>query len=158
MYLENFSIWKKWINRNDFININYPGIYIISILPQKNIEGEKFSWLDEIAYIGMTNSISGLKGRLQQFDNTIKGKTGHGGADRFRYKYQNYTELIKNLYVSVVPFVCNVQSNKPEDLIIMGKVAQFEYNCFAEYVKYFERLPKFNDKKNSPKFSLKYGR
>jgi len=43
----------------------------------------------------MTNSISGLKGRLKQFDNTIIGKAGHGGADRVRFKHQNYEQLIK---------------------------------------------------------------
>ena len=41
-----------------------------------------FDWIKEIIYIGMTNSKGGLKNRLQQFDNTIAGKTGHGGAQR----------------------------------------------------------------------------
>ena len=157
MNLENFSTWKKWINRNDLDNISYPGIYIISI-SHRNIDGEKFSWLSEIAYIGMTNSVAGLKGRLKQFDNTIIGKTGHGGADRFRYKHQNYEELIEHMYVSVVPFECDVKSSQPKDLRIMGKVAQFEYDCFAEYVELFGGLPEFNDKKNSPKYSLNYAK
>ncbi len=74
----------------------------------------------------MTNSVAGLKGRLKQFDNTIVGQTGHGGADRFRYEYQNYAELTEKLYVSVVPFICDVKTNNPKDLKVMGEVSKFE--------------------------------
>jgi len=155
--MNQFSKWIKWENRNNLDNIKFPGIYIIAI-SNKNLENNEFIWIQEIQYIGMTNSVAGLKGRLKQFDNTILGKTGHGGADRFRYEYQNYDELIKNLYVSVRYFKCDVKSNKPEDLRIMGEVAKFEYDCFALYTEQFESLPKFNDKKNSPKYSLTYGR
>lgn len=157
MNLENFLQWQKWENRNILENIKYSGIYIIAISP-RNLESEKFSWLSEIAYVGMTNSATGPKGRFKQFDNTIIGKTGHGGADKFRYNHQNYTTLIENLYVSVVPFKCDVKSNNPEDLEIMGKVAKFEYDCFAKYVELFCNLQEFNNKKISPKYSLTYGK
>ena len=66
--------------------------------------------------------------------------------------------MTQNLYVSVRYFKCDVKSNKPEDLRIMGEVAKFEYDCFTLYTEKFESLPKFNDKKNSPKYSLTYGR
>ena len=102
----------------------------------------------------MTNSQAGLKGRLKQFDNTIVGKSGHGGADRFRFKHQNYQELVDQLFVSVCSFECDVKSNKPEDFRIMGDVAKFEYECFATYVEKFGKMPEFNDKKLSPKYSL----
>jgi len=32
-------------------------------------------------------------------------------------------------------------------------LAKAEYECFAKYAKAFNRLPKYNDKKNSPKHS-----
>jgi hypothetical protein len=117
-----------------------------------------FEWIKQIIYIGMTNSVGGLRARLKQFDNTIIGKTGHGGADRVRYKYQNYQQLANNLFVSVAPFECVVKSKQPHDLIIMGEVAKFEYDCFAEFVKIYGSLPKFNDKENAPKYSLTIGR
>lgn len=157
MNIERFSNWYKWKNRNDAENIKFPGIYIIAV-STKNLAGETFNWLSEIKYVGMTNSMAGLKGRLKQFDNTICGKTGHGGADRFRYKYQNYDELIDKLYVSVIPFICDVKSNSPKDLRIMGEVAKFEYDCFAKYVELYEKLPEFNDKKATKKYSLTYER
>ncbi|HLF35517.1 MAG TPA: hypothetical protein VI583_14830 [Cyclobacteriaceae bacterium] len=99
----------------------------------------------------MTNSIGGLESRLRQFDHTIAGKTGHGGAKRFRFKYPDYERLSKMLYVAICPFNCDVQSNKVRDLLIMGKVAGYEYVCFASYVKKYKKLPEFNDKKRSPK-------
>ena len=157
MCIKKFSKWYKWENRNNAVNIDFPGIYIIAI-SEENIEGKKFDWRQDIKYVGMTNSVTGLKGRLKQFDNTIIGKTGHGGADRFRYEYQNYEKLIDKLYVSVVPFICDVKSNSPKDLRIMGEVAKFEYDCFAKYVELYYQLPKFNDQKNTKKYSLTYGR
>ena len=149
MFEERFSKWIKWIDRDSAIGINYPGIYVCSV-SKKDISGNRFSWIPEIIYIGMTNSKSGLKGRLKQFDNTIIGKKGHGGADRVRYKYQNYQELIENLYVVMAPFKCNVESNQPHDLRVMGEVAKFEYDCFANFVEVFGELPEFNNKQQSP--------
>jgi len=153
----DFSVWFPWTSRNEIPGVKNPGIYVLTI-SERDISNQPFSWLDEIVYIGMTNSIGGLKGRLQQFDNTINGKTGHGGADRVRYRHKNYTELSIRLFVSVMPVPCNVKSNHPDDLLKMGEVAMLEYVCFAEYAHKFGHLPQFNDKKNSPKFSHTKGR
>ena len=155
--MKQFSNWTSWEARNNILNIHFPGVYVIAIT-NSNLENKKFNWTKEIKYIGMTNSISGLKGRLKQFDNTIIGKKGHGGADRVRYKYQNYNELIKELYVSIVYFECDVKSNLPKDLNIMGDVTKFEYECFAKFVECFNSLPEFNNKKLSPKYSLTIGK
>ena len=150
----NFSKWIKWKDRNSLVNIKYPGVYCIAI-SEMDLSAREFNLIPEIKYIGMTNSLAGLKGRLYQFDNTIKGKRGHGGADRFRYKYQDYLSLARKLYVSVHPFKCDVSTSKPVDLRIMGEVAQFEYEYFARYAEKFGRLPEFNDKRLSKKDSLR---
>jgi len=106
----------------------------------------------------MTNSVKGLKGRLKQLDNTIKGKSGHGGADRVRFEHQDYQQLASNLFVAVASFECDVKSNTPQDLRIMGEVAKFEYGCFVHFTELFKQLPEFNDQKRSPKYSLTRGR
>ena len=161
MHETKFSVWSIWQSRNELKGIDYPGIYAIRI-SDKKITNRKFSWHKEIVYIGMTigmtNRISGLKGRLKAFDNTISGKRGHSGADRFRYKHQNYNLLTQKLFVSIAPFKANETTNKPRDLIIMGNVAKFEYQCFAQYVEAYKALPEFNDKKLSKRYSLTYGR
>ncbi|MDM8162247.1 hypothetical protein QUH73_20710 [Labilibaculum sp. K2S] len=150
---KKFSQWTKWEDRNSLNGIKYPGIYCIAI-SETDLSEQNFEWIPKISYVGMTNSKAGLKGRLKQFDNTIIGKKGHGGADRFRFKYENYQELLDKLYVSVCSFECDVKSNAPKDLRIMGEVAKFEYDCFAEYVENFGCLPEFNNKTESPKYSL----
>ena len=150
----DFSTWINWDNRNSLDGLKLPGVYCLA-LSDVDLSCQEFKWIKEITYVGMTNSQGGLKSRLNQFDNTINGKSGHGGADRFSYKHQSYDDLINQLYVSVCPFQCDVKSQRPEDLRIMGEIAKFEYDCMAIYVEKFGHLPEFNDKKRSPKYSLK---
>jgi hypothetical protein len=152
MDTKRFSRWTRWADRDNFDNLHFPGVYAIAV-SKEDLSGRKFSWIEAIAYFGMTNAAKGLKSRLKQFDNTIIGKRGHGGADRFRHDYPRYEDLVKVLFVSVVPFKCKVTSNAPADLLIMGDVAKAEYECFAKYAKAFHHLPKYNDKKKSPKHS-----
>ena len=147
---KNFSKWFKWAERDQLPGLKYPGVYILAI-SSSNIAGQSFKWSSDVKYIGMTNSQGGLKSRLRQFDNTIRGKEGHGGACRFRYKYKQYEPLAKKLYVCACPIECDVKSFAPKDLRAMGEVAKLEYVCFAEYAKRFKSLPEFNDKKHSPK-------
>lgn len=151
--LYNFNKWHKWVNRADLPNSNFPGVYIIA-KSNSDISGHKFLWIPEIIYIGMTNSKGGLKSRLNQFDKTLCRNIQHGGADRMLYKYRNYEELENNLYVSTVTIECDVKSNRPEDLRLMGEVLRLEFICFAEFVERFGHLPEFNNKKTSPKYSL----
>ena len=157
MKRRRFSRWLRWLDRNEHLGINYPGIYAIAYT-RNRLAGKLFTWRPDIIYIGMTNGIGGLRSRLQQFDNTIAGKTGHGGADRVRYKFRKYKPLSQRLYVAVAVFDCDVTSASPTDLRKMGDVAQFEYRCLADFAERFERVPAFNDKKNAPKFSLTVGR
>ena len=147
---DRFTNWAKWTNRNELQRIQLPGVYAIA-LSNKDISGNTFSWRREVIYVGMTNAKGGLKSRLQQFDNTIKGGDGHGGAQRVRYKHPDHMKLIPSLYISVCPRKCNVLSNNPIDLRIMGEIAQQEYDCLAQFVEMFSCLPEFNDKKRSPK-------
>jgi hypothetical protein len=157
MYEERFSLWQRWQGREDLENLKYPGVYAIAYSVD-SISCRPFSWLSDLIYIGMTNAASGLRGRLKQFDNTIVGKTGHGGADRVRYKHRDYGILCRCLHVAVAPLKCDVTSGTPTDLRTMGEVAQFEYLCFAHFVEQFGRLPEFNNKKEALKYSLTVAR
>jgi len=148
---DRFTSWVKWEDRNQLEGIKYPGIYCIAV-SDKHLN--KFSFIQELEYIGMTNSKGGLKSRLMQFDNTIKKKrTNHGGADRFLYQYKNYEEIKNHIYVAIRSFECNTKNPTPNDLRIMGEVAKCEYDCWAIYIENNGRYPKFNNKSNAPKFS-----
>ena len=149
-----FLKWVKWKDRKSLPDLEFPGIYCIAISIISLAE-KHFEWIEKIRYIGRTISNGGLKQRLDQFDSEIskgKGKT-HGGADRMRYKNQNYNTLSKKLYVSVTSFKCDTKSLDPKDYLIKGEVLKHEYVCLAEYIKRFGHLPKFNDQSNSPKYS-----
>lgn len=145
-----FSEWAKWHERNRLARLTYPGVYAIA-LSDNDIAGKAFSWRPEVIYVGMTNAKGGLKSRLRQFDNTIKGGDGHGGGHRVRFKYPDYSRLTLKLYVSVHPYECDVKSNRPDDLRVMGDIAKHEYDCIAVFTEIFHQLPEFNDKKRSPK-------
>src|SRR6476660_288461 len=114
----------------------------------RDIAGTRFRWTKEISYFGFTNAVGGLRGRLSQFNNTLRDKSGpgHGGAQRFRRKYRDGNALAKKLYVAVCPFKCDVSTNRPVDLRVMGDVVRAEYLAFAQYAALYRRLPKFNDK------------
>jgi len=150
MNKEKFSVWMPWNHRKKLPGIHWPGIYALAT-SNVSLEGRSFDYIKNIVYFGMTNSVAGLKGRLQQFDNTINGKSGHGGADRFCNDYPTPQELTPILFVAVMPIECNVSSNTAEDLLLMGRVAMAEYECFAQYVKLHNELPKYNNKKTAPK-------
>ncbi len=157
MYEDRYSRWCRWNLRSELLGLASPGVYAVAH-SAKNLADAAFSWLEDIIYIGMTNARAGLRGRLKQFDNTIKGKSGHGGADRVLYKHRDYSALCAQLYVSVAPFECDVTSQLPLDLRTMGDVAYFEYLCFAHFVECFGKLPEFNDKIASQKYSLTVAR
>ena len=155
MYEKRFSDWLSWSERRNIPERNCPGVYIAAF-SERNLAGKPFTWRKEIIYIGMTNAVGGLIGRLAHFDDTISGKKlRHGGADRVRFKHRKYDILAPRLYVSVASFDCDVKSKLPDDLRTMGKVLEFEFLCFAEYAEKFGRLPEFNDMKVSKKFSAK---
>jgi hypothetical protein len=145
-----FSNWVKFDERDELSSD--PGVYAIAI-SKRNIARSRFRWIKEISYFGYTNAKGGLRGRLNQFNNTLRDKSGpgHGGAQRFRHKHRDGNALAKKLYVAVCPFKCDVSTNKPADLRVMGDVVRAEYLAFAKYASLFDELPKFNNKKQSPK-------
>ena len=151
-------IFSEWVNFNKRSELEkykweFPGVYAIAY-SEKDISNQAYDLIKDIVYFGMTNAKAGLKGRLQQFENTINLKhSQHGGAERFNYNLSSKEDNLwqKKLYVSIMVFNCNVNSNHPNDLLIMGDVTKQEYICFSEYVRKYNKWPRFNDKKRSPK-------
>src|SRR5687767_4761793 len=138
MHERRFCKWVRWCERDAIASARCPGVYVIA-RPRRDLSGKKFAWIDRIIYIGMTNGISGLDGRLTQFDNTISRKRrAHGGADRVLFKHQNYERLASSLFVAVAPLKCDPKSNLARDLRKMGEVVRFEFSCLAEYAERFK--------------------
>jgi len=139
-----FSKWVSFNKRNELENEHWksPGVYAIAY-SQEDLSKRDFEYnpLDQrIVYFGMSNAKAGLQGRLNQFAQTIdEGYVLHGGAERFIFHYREIQpdpQWKDKLFVSICPFVdCDVTSNHPKDLRLMGKVANAEYDCFAEYIE-----------------------
>jgi hypothetical protein len=70
MHEDGFSPWISWLQRADLAGLASPGVYVIAHSSER-IVGLPFAWIPDIIYIGMTNAVSGLRGRLSQFDDTI---------------------------------------------------------------------------------------
>ncbi|MBF0261212.1 MAG: hypothetical protein HQL97_05135 [Magnetococcales bacterium] len=163
---ERFSAWCHFDTKDELENIQCPGIYALAI-SRHDMAGKYFSFRDNIVYFGMTNSINGLKGRLQQFNNTLTGRKGpgHGGAARFLFDYDDTDNLEQWLYVAIWPFFINSDLSKKyesiqdpdereklvEDYRTLGKVAEAEYLVIAEHIKLYGEVPKYNNQKKSPK-------
>src|SRR5262245_5557493 len=73
-----FSNWVKFDQRDELRNLNYPGVYAIAISP-RNIAGAQFRWIKEISYVGSTNPVGGLRGRLYCSHGTWYCLSGGGG-------------------------------------------------------------------------------
>ena len=152
-----FSSWYHWKSRNDYPGIAFPGIYVV-LISEANVAGQPFSINDDVIYVGMTNAVAGLRGRLSQFDNTIAQRhCQHGGADRVLYKHQDYASLVSKLYVALWHVECTPAAETPMDLRAMGKICNAEYEVMAQCVEELGELPEFNRKKERPKFSLTHG-
>src|ERR1039458_5042443 len=101
MRTSSFTTWVRWPDREQLASLDVPGVYVLARSDSK-LAGQAFSWCEDVIYVGMTNSKAGLRGRLQQFDDTIAGKRlRHGGADRVRFRHRHHPKLIAKMYVSV---------------------------------------------------------
>ena len=143
--------WIPWKKRETIFKKNQPAIYYIAHLNQ-NIEDNDFSYIEEIVYIGMTISKSGLKGRLDQFEKAMYGSNGvHGGAERVRFKHNVAGSFFENAYISACIFELSNEKNTSNDWRIKGDCVGHEYKSFAEYLDQHKKLPEFNDMKRSKK-------
>jgi hypothetical protein len=143
--------WVPWKKRETISKKNQPGIYYIAH-SNKDLEGHDFSYIEEIAYIGMTISKKGLKGRLDQFEKAMYGSNGiHGGAERVRFKHNDANSFFENTYISVCIFELSSEMNTSNDWRIKGDCVGHEYKSFAEYLDQHKKLPEFNDQKRSKK-------
>jgi hypothetical protein len=144
-----FRVWHAWDQREKIEGYNLPGIYLIRITSAANVAGSPAN-LTDAAYIGMTNSLKGLKGRLEQFDKTIRGKAdSHNPAKRIRKERGNY-EWQDPLYVAAMSIECDTKTPEYDDYIKMGWVVYLEYVTLAKYHDVNKKLPQYNIKSKRP--------
>ena len=86
-----------------------------------------------------------------QFEATMNGKTGHGGAERVLFKHKNPDKFFSKAYVSAKIFPLSATRDTPNDWRTKSKCVGFEFKSFADYLEKYNMLPEFNDHKKSKK-------
>jgi hypothetical protein len=155
-----FSPWKAWENRETYPLVEFPGVYLISITAKADLE-EQVPQFGDVGYIGMTNDLSGLKGRWKAFDRAINAPSytptekirGHSGGKTIWLANGPYPYWDKLLYVSAFAVQCNVEKPTDRDFRLMGLVAYLEYEAFARYYQVAGGYPPYN-KAHMPRQSL----
>jgi hypothetical protein len=129
----------------------YPGVYILAY-SNDNLEGKEID-LNEIFYVGMSNSLGGVNQRLKQFLAGIEKDCCHSAARRFFRDYADsipYSKLEsrKTFYVAYISNKCQVTkaSRTSEDLRMMGEVTRLEYYVLAHIKEMLGREPELNKK------------
>jgi hypothetical protein len=79
---EDFDRWHHWSDRVKLRGLQHAGVYVLAVSGD-DLQRKPFSWLPEVAYVGMTNSLAGLIGRLKQFDSTILARPDTEGRSAF---------------------------------------------------------------------------
>ena len=154
-----FSKWIQINNHDDIMKKEelkragyyVPGIYAIAY-SSDNLSGIDFDYIEDIVYFGMSINKRGLQGRLYQFFSAINGKSNrHSGAEKmYRVLPTEDINWKDKLYISLWRCIyCNVIEFSPKDLSIMGDIAKQEYICLSEYMKRYNKLPRFCNKPKS---------
>lgn len=145
------SKWKSWNNIKT--ETKNPGVYVICVSNTNMVDKDIATINPDIKYIGMTVSKNGLRQRLNQFNNVVKGKGGHGGADRFMYDFDS--NVVKNMYYKTFEFdLSEIKSESVDYYLLLGEVVKFEYVLFSKSIEIAKELPIYN-RPTSPKQSKK---
>lgn len=146
---------KRWTNLHTeqlcLEDEEYPGVYVLAY-SEDDLEGKQVKE-EQVFYVGMSHSLKGIKGRINQFRQGIEKGEGHSGGNRFYEKFADqvpYSQLQnkKTFYVASVTVRCTVNKDKreAEDLRKMGEVARLEYYVLAHIKDHLHKEPELNKK------------
>jgi len=119
----------------DDATLRYPGVYLLAYTA-KDIAGQKIR-IDDVYYVGMSNSAGGVRARLRQFKSALEKGCGHSAGNHCFA--QNRSRAFSGLrgkkaffFTSLcVPCSGLKSSGTPEDFRKMGFVACLEYYAIA---------------------------
>lgn len=145
---------SNWIKLDDYKTLKdceYPGVYVLAY-SDEDLSNNKIE-IEKIFYVGMSNSLGGVKQRLGQFINGIEKDRSHSAGRRFFKEYMNNASFSKNkserdFYVASLSLPCEVSKGKRthDDLRKMGEVAMFEFEVVAHIKERLGKEPELNKK------------
>lgn len=123
----------------------YSGVYLLAY-QSGNLKGKRVT-SQTVFYVGMTNKIDGIQGRLKQFKSAVAGKGGHSGGNRF-YRDIAGRNPDHSFYVAWIDFKCERRKGlrTPCDLQVMGTVAGLELYVMAYILDREKKEPELNKK------------
>lgn len=143
--------WMKLENYKNLESCKYPGVYILAYT-DKDLLNKRIK-IEDIFYVGMSNSLGGVKQRISQFINGIEKYKSHSAGMRFFKEYMNNNSFSKNkskksFYIASLTLPCEVSKDKrtDKDLRKMGEVAKFEYDVLAHIKEKLGKEPELNKK------------
>lgn len=141
-----FTKWCYWPDRANLENISFPGIYALAITAE-DLTGKEVDF-EKVVYIGMSNSQSGIRGRLNQLNSSINGGSGHSGGNTIKSQLSCYDKWQDglDLYVAICPVIFDVKERTEANLKLMGAVTYMEYEAFSLFKAQNPKIgkPKFN--------------
>lgn len=137
----------------DLKNGKYPGVYLLAY-SEKTLTGAAIV-LEDVLYVGMSNSDGGVRQRLASFIYAIEHNKRHSGGNRFYRQYAKAQPFSlfatsnggKKFYATSLSLECQTrkQSRTATDLEIMGEVARLEYYVIAYIKKHTSMEPALNE-------------
>jgi hypothetical protein len=115
--------------------LKYPGVYLLAYAA-RDLEGQKVK-IDDVYYVGMSNSAHGVRARLKQFKSALERGVGHSAGNHCfqRNKDKPFLKLgtKKKFYFVALCLECAnpKPSAQPDDFRKMGHVACLEYYAIA---------------------------
>jgi hypothetical protein len=119
----------------DSDRLQYPGVYLLAY-DARDLAGQKVK-IDDVYYVGMSNSAGGVRARLKQFKSALERGYGHSGGNHFfiTHKKRPFSKLraSKRFYFTALCLQCRSlkTSARPDDFRKMGHVACLEYYAIA---------------------------
>lgn len=134
-------------------NAKYPGVYLLAYT-NRGLQNQPID-INDVFYVGMSNSDGGVKQRLINFMNGIESGKMHSGGERFFHNYahgipfSDFSSINdgKRFYIATLSIPCETRKGRrtAEDLEKMGEVARLEYYVMAHLKRNLGREPELNE-------------
>jgi hypothetical protein len=139
---ELFKTRWRWLHADrwsDDERLRYPGVYLLAY-GANELDGQKIK-IDDVYYVGMSNSAGGVRARLRQFKSALERGYGHSAGNHCyqQNKERPFSKLGKGkkFYFAALCAECSSlkSSARPNDFRTMGDVACLEYYAIAHVLE-----------------------
>jgi hypothetical protein len=131
--------------------LRFPGVCLLAY-GGRELDGQMIK-IDDVYYVGMSNSAGGVRARLKQFKSALEKGRGHSGGNRC-YKQNDEKPFStlrdrKKFHYAALCLECSSSVKscaRPCDFRTMGDVASLEYYAIAHFQEHSaaKKVPPLN--------------